>query len=236
MNAAARWLVTIVALAGLGASPPAAASPAGLGDLPLHEVPATGPRTDLMAVLLSGDGGWAALDRGIARTLAQNGVAVIGWDSLRYFWTARTPEAAARDLDRVVRRYMQTWSRSSVIVIGYSSGADALPFMVNRLPQDLRDRLVLIALLAPSGEAFFEFHVTQWIGASGDGRALAPELAKLADAGVVCLHGADDPRSRCAGLPKGHYTTVQLPGGHHFDRDYPALARRILQAVPVRRH
>ena len=234
MNAAARWLFTVLVLIGWRVAAAAAVPPAGLDDLPLHEVPASGPRTDLMAVMLSGDGGWAALDRGVARTLAQSGVAVIGWDSLRYFWTARTPEEAGRDLARVLRRYLRTWSRSRVIVIGYSTGADALPFMVNRLPQDLRDRLALVALLAPAGKAFFEFHVTQWIGASRGGLAVAPELARLAGAGVLCIHGADDPQASCAGPAKKHHMTAQLPGGHHFDRDYPALARRILQAVPAR--
>jgi len=189
-----------------------------------------------MAVILSGDGGWAPLDRGIARTLAQNGVSVVGWDSLRYFWTARTPETASRDLARILRRYLQARPGLRVLVVGYSSGADALPFMVNRLPRDLRDRLALIALLAPAGEAFFEFRVGRWIGASGDGPALAPELERLASARVLCLYGADERQSACARLAKGQYTVVELPGGHHFDGDYPALARRILQAVPLKQH
>ncbi|TXF99572.1 hypothetical protein FVD38_12180 [Massilia arenae] len=88
--------------------PPSAKDPA-LGDLPLTAVPAsadTAPATqDLFAVLLSGDGGWAGLDQDVAAALAARGVPVVGFDSLRYFWRARTPQAAARDLARVVRGY-----------------------------------------------------------------------------------------------------------------------------------
>ena len=146
-----------------------------------------------MAVMLSGDGGWAGLDREVAGVLAQSGVAVVGWDSLRYFWTARTPDTAARDLGRIIDHYSQKWGKRRVIAVGYSLGADTMPFMVNRLPREARDRLALTALLAPGREAFFEFHVALWLGKSGGGLALAPEMARLANAGVLCLYGDDEP-------------------------------------------
>lgn len=38
----------------------------GLGDLPLGEIPAAAGRDERLAVMLSGNGGWAALDRGLA--------------------------------------------------------------------------------------------------------------------------------------------------------------------------
>ncbi|RNF27906.1 hypothetical protein NM04_26050, partial [Massilia aurea] len=101
--------------------PPAAAGPA-LDDLPLTAVPATAGATpathELFAVLLSGDGGWAGLDQDVAAALAARGIPVVGFDSLRYFWRARTPETAARDLARVVRGYGAAWRRPRVLLIG----------------------------------------------------------------------------------------------------------------------
>jgi type IV secretory pathway VirJ component len=44
-------------------------------------------------VLISGDGGWASIDKGIAKALVARGVPVAGLDSLRYFWSERTPRA-----------------------------------------------------------------------------------------------------------------------------------------------
>src|SRR5439155_15355406 len=107
--------------------------PASLADLPLVEVRAkvAGPT---FAVLLSGDGGWAGLDKKVAAALAEKGIDVVGLDSLRYFWTERTPQALADDLDRIVRYYAAQWRRTSVVLIGYSQGADVLPFALNRLP------------------------------------------------------------------------------------------------------
>ena len=64
----------------------------GLADLPLVELHA--PGSDRLVVLLSGDGGWREMDKGIAARLQQQGVSVVGFNSLRYFWGSRTPQQA----------------------------------------------------------------------------------------------------------------------------------------------
>jgi len=97
--------------------------------VPLTEVRADGSRDKRLAVMLSGDGGWAQLDRTIAATLAKHGIDTVGWDSLSYFWKAKTPEQAATDLGRVMSHYLSSWHKDRVLLIGYSFGADALPFM-----------------------------------------------------------------------------------------------------------
>ena len=83
--------------------------PAAVTDLPLVELHASGAGDDRFAIKLSGDGGWAGLDKEVARELTARGVPVVGWDSLRYFRDPRTPDGAARDLDRVIRHYTQAW-------------------------------------------------------------------------------------------------------------------------------
>src|SRR6185295_8933164 len=89
--------------------------PATLADLPLAEVLAAKPGPTF-AVLLSGDGGWAGLDKKVAAALADKGVDVVGVDSLRYFWTPRTPQGLANDVDRVVRYYAAQWRKTGVIL------------------------------------------------------------------------------------------------------------------------
>ncbi|OAX86916.1 hypothetical protein A7D16_02400 [Xanthomonas nasturtii] len=59
-----------------------AAQAQGLGDLPLVELHA--PGSDRLVVMLAGDGGWRELGKGIAAQLQQQGVSVVGWNSLRY--------------------------------------------------------------------------------------------------------------------------------------------------------
>ena len=147
---------------------PEAPPPASLADLPIIEASAGGSG-ELFAVFLSGDGGWAGIDKNVAAALVARGIAVAGLDSLRYFWTPRTPQALATDLDRIVRYYAFHWKKKNALLVGYSQGADVLPFAVNRLPAATRSLVRLTTLIGVSESADFEFHVANWIGAEADG-------------------------------------------------------------------
>src|SRR5436309_2948688 len=87
--------------------------------LPLTEVPAARGGSDTLVVFVSGDGGWAKIDKSIASILAANGMPVAGLNSLQYFWTKRTPESASRDLQSIVETYLARWQKSRVVLIGY---------------------------------------------------------------------------------------------------------------------
>lgn len=213
---------------GAASAPP----PAAVGDLPLIEVPAKGSPRDLLAIMLSGDGGWAGLDREVAGELAARGVPVVGWDSLRYFWVPRTPEGAARDLDRVIQHYAQAWHKSAVLLVGYSQGADTLPFMLNRLTAESRRLVKATALIAVSKEAIFEFHLTHWLGTPTGGLPTMPELEKGGMGVVLCVYGSDEKDSPCLELKAPDLHKVLLPGGHHFNGDYGNVAQSILSALP----
>ena len=227
-----RWTTPLLAAYRKLAVPTTAAvppPPSALDDLPLTEVPATGsdPR---FAILLSGDGGWAGLDKDVAAVLAGRGIPVVGWDSLRYFWTARTPDGVAADLDRVLRFYADRWQRRRAIVIGYSQGADVLPFALNRLPAATRPLVATAALIGLGEKASFEFHVGNWLGNDdADALPIRPEAEKLPAATTLCLYGADETDSLCPALG-GSVRASKLPGGHHFDGDYDRLADEILGA------
>jgi type IV secretory pathway VirJ component len=197
-------------------------------DLPLIELPARSG-SGLLAVVVSGDGGWASIDRRIGETLQARGVSVVGLNALQYFWHARTPDASSRDLARVLRHYLSAWHLGDVLLVGYSMGAEVLPFMVSRLPADLRARVRLVALLAPSRTAAFEFHLSELLGGNQGDRPTAPEIERLRGLRVLCLYGSDDKNSVCPALPPGAATIVAVEGGHHFGRSYVGLADRILR-------
>ena len=225
------WLLALSIPSGpaLAAGPPAVA-PTPLAELPLVELPATGPDRR-MAIVWSGDGGWRDLDKVIGEKLAKDGIAVVGVDVLHYFWSKKSPEQVAADLGAVIGHYSEAWDRPEVLLVGYSFGADILPFAYNRLPEAARDKVSQISLLALSTFADFEVHVAGWItdGRYPDSVDTAPELAKLSGVKVQCFYGMDDKGSGCT-LPelKGA-EIVATTGGHHFDGDYAALARRILK-------
>ena len=197
-------------------------------DLPLVEVPATGPPSDTFAVIISGDGGWAGLDREVAGALSGHGVPTVGVNSLQYFWTPRNPDGAARDLERIVRHYLAAWSKERVLLIGYSLGADVLPFMTNRLPTDLLARVRQIDLIGPGRRVEFEFHVAEWLGGGDKGMPILPEVLKLKGRKILCFYGEEESDSLCKDLGPGVAQSVLLSGGHHFGGDYEGIATRIL--------
>jgi len=214
-----------------GASPPAAVRLTdNVAGLPLVEDGGPGSG-DALAVMLSGDGGWASLDRQVGAALAAHGVPVVGLDSLRYFWTQRTPEGAASDLSRLLRHYLDAWHKQRVVLVGYSYGADVLPFMIHRLPADLQRRLLLAALISPSANVSFEFHLTDWLPGSGGRYAVAPEVEKLGALHTLCFYGREETDSICPTLPAGSVTVVRAAGGHHLGGDYDEIADRILSAA-----
>jgi type IV secretory pathway VirJ component len=220
----------------------AAALPAELTDLPVIEVPAqpAAPQSgttlptvdsDSFAIIMSGDGGWAGLDQDVAAALSANGVPIVGLDSLRYFWSARTPQGLAADTDRLIRYYSAHFGKQRVLLIGYSQGADVLPFAVNRLPEATRSRVALTAVMGMSEHALFEFHVSSWISDSDSGPATLPEISRITGMPVLCIYGADESDSLCPRLDPNKFIVVKLKGGHHFDGDYASLARQILAAA-----
>jgi type IV secretory pathway VirJ component len=230
----ASWAAALL-LCGLASSRSvlAAEAPPPVADLPLVVVPGLGATpSPWFTILVSGDGGWAALDRGVSKELAKRGIAVVGWNSRKYFWSARTPEGISADLDRVIRHYASAWNKSHVILVGYSQGADTMPFMVNRLSDAARAEVDLTALLALSDNALFEFHVASLLGSAPRGIPIGPELSRWNGSPYVCIYGADDPDAACDKLVETHGSTVKLAGGHHFGGNYARVAQEILSRLP----
>lgn len=204
-------------------------------DLPLVEVaaPLDSQATEFLAVLVSGDGGWATLDKDVAEALADAGVPVIGLDALQYFWNAKAPDQAGKDMDRLLRFYLKEWRRTKIIALGYSFGADVLPFLLTRLSPELRDQVTNIALISPSQKATFEFKVTDWFGQEPkvESYPVAPEVRKL-KTNLLCFYGTDDKTALCPEL-QANATLVPLAGSHRL-QDTDAIAAAILKAMGLR--
>jgi len=233
----ARWLPQFSAgydkLAAHKPTTQAASPPAGLSDLPIVEVPAQAHAapSDSFAIIMSGDGGWAGLDQDVAAALTAKGIPVVGLDSLRYYWTPRTPSGLAADTDRMIRYYLAHFGKQRVLLIGYSQGADVLPFAVNRLPEATRAHVALTAVMGMSEHALFEFHLTSWVSDDNSGPATLPEIDRITGMPVLCIYGADENDSLCPKLDPNKFHVVKLKGGHHFDGDYAGLATQILSAA-----
>lgn len=211
------------------------AAPTGLARLPLIELPAAQP-SSYAAIMISGDGGWRDLDKVIAEDLSRKGVSVVGWDSLRYFWTYKSPDEAARDLAEVIAHYARQWHVDHFALIGYSFGADVIPILYDKLPAAQRRDIVQLSLLGLSSAAEFEIKVTGWISTahSADAVPTGPALATIPSDSMQCFYGEKEEDTQCPALAARGVETIRTTGGHHFDGDYAALAQRILDGLKAR--
>jgi type IV secretory pathway VirJ component len=216
-----------------------AALPEDVADLPLTEIAPVAPAKDpanahRVAIIITGDGGWAGLDRGVADALTGDGVRVVGFSTLKFFWHTQTPDAAAAAIARVIAHYGAQDPDARFVLIGYSFGASLVPVIANRLPDAARARVQGGVMISPDDSAVFEIHVGDWFGSTrhDDALPLGPEIAR-GKLPLVCVHGADEDDSFCVTPQPAGVRVVALPGGHHYDGDYGALGRAILANLPV---
>jgi Type IV secretory pathway, VirJ component len=206
-----------------------------IADLPLIEVPPTGPQTDSLAIFITGDGGWAGIDKDIAGILAENGIGVVGLDSLRYL----LDQAHARRRRRRSGPDHASLSGGLEQAAGHPhrllSGADALPPMAANLPPELRQAVRQVTLLAPSKYVELEFHVSDWMhdDEAGQDIALLPEVRKLEPVPMLCVYGQDEEQSLCMDLRPDEATIKSLPGSHHFNGEYAKVAALILEHLKL---
>ena len=201
--------------------------------IPVVEVPA-GQTTDTVTLFLSGDGGWRDLDRDVAGEMAKLGYPVVGIDTLRYYWQHKTPEQSAADLSELMQHYRQKWGTKRFVLTGYSFGADVLPAIYNRLPEEDQKRVDAVVLLAFARSGSFEIEVEGWLGKEGQEAPTGPEMAKLPASKVVCIYGVEETDESGCTDKTAVGERLKLPGGHHFDENYPALAKRLIDEIETR--
>jgi len=186
-----------------------------------------------LVVFITGDGGWAAIDREVAADLAGHGAGVVGLDSRAYLGRRRTPDEVGRDVTRLVRHYDALWHPSRIVLAGYSRGADLMPFAATRLPADLKNKVALIALLGLATRVGFEFHwqdIVRTVHRPGDQPTL-PDVERLRGMRMLCVYGAEETSSGCRAAAPGLMQTIALPGKHHFDSNYRELGELIWHAL-----
>jgi len=225
-------LVPALALA-QGAARPAS----DVSDLPIVELRATG-HTGTLAIFLSGDGGWADIDRQIGQTLAQRGVDVIGFDDRSYLRSGkRSADGTAADIQRIALHYMALLGDTHLVLAGYSRGADFAPFVATRLAPELRSRLTLIAMLGLQEHVSFHYRFSDLWATTTNAKdpPILPELERLRGTNMLCVYGTKEDESLCREVDPSLVYPVAKVGAHHFDGDYRALTDLILARMALAR-
>ena len=171
-----------------------------------------------VALLFSGDGGWFAFEQNIAEKLGAYGIPTIGIDTKKYFWNRKTPEKTASDIAEVLNFYGHEWGKTKFIIIGYSQGAEIVPFLVTHFPDGLKSGVISAVMLSPATTTDFEIHITNMIGLGSrqNTYSVIDEINKMPKITTLCIFG-DGERTNIPGLLKGTLVKISLiPGDHHY--------------------
>jgi type IV secretory pathway VirJ component len=114
--------------------------------------------------------------------------------------------------------------------MGYSFGADVVPFIAPQLPPELRKKLLGVVCLSPDENASFEIRLGDMLELSSTGTyKVLPAVQRISAFNPVCVFGSQED----AALPKkfagAGAKIVVLPGNHHFNENYDAIAACVLE-------
>jgi len=202
-------------------------------DFPIIPIPSAAKNTLPMVFLISGDGGWTSFDNSLGDSFAAKGMPVIGLDSQKYFWNAKTPEETATTISFVVQHFMQQWNRNEFILAGYSFGAGILPFVANRLPALIKESLVGVYCLSPDEKADFEIHISDMLnfGNSDDNFRVPEEIKKIIPLHPVCVFGNEEDGRLRTIFEEAGSKIITIPGNHHYNNNPLVAAEAIINDV-----
>jgi type IV secretory pathway VirJ component len=203
------------------------------GDLPLTVIPTALKGNYPMAIFISGDGGWTSFDQSVAEQLAIKGFPVVGFDSQKYFWDEKTPDGTAADMNKAIKHYMQQWNRSSFFLVGYSFGADIVPFLANRIAPALKNSYRGVFMLSPDAEGDFEVHISDMLdmGISSNKYNIIQEVKNYKLHKPVCIFGNQEDASVRTLFKQAGSKIVFLQGSHHYNNNFKAVADSISNYV-----
>ena len=116
-------------------------------NLPVQEWPATSYDKPFI-FYISGDGGLNKFSTDLCIALNKAGYEVVALNARAYFWDKKTPEKTATDVNNYLSRKLTGRENQQVVLIGYSFGADVLPFIISRLSKNIHDNLRVSFMLA----------------------------------------------------------------------------------------
>ncbi|MCX6236762.1 MAG: hypothetical protein NTY07_04230 [Bacteroidia bacterium] len=198
-------------------------------DLPLQLSNEIG-RNEVLVIYLTGDGGWNNFNQQMVQELEKQDYGVVTLNTRKYFWNEKSPEVFAHDFELISNYYLKEWEKSSLIIVGYSFGADVASFLPNRLSVELQKKIKIIALLSPSASTDFVIRLSDMISESENVNRkykVGPEIEKT-DLPVVCIFGKDEVMSLKSSLRKNKNLTInELPGDHQYEKNLALLLKMV---------
>ena len=178
---------------------------------------------------ISGDGGMNKFSTSLCEAFYKKGFDVSALNARSYFWDKKTPEKTADDINNFLTEKLSGRKNQQIVLIGYSFGADVVPFILKGVSKNIDDKILVSFLMASSGNTDFEIHWADIFG-SNTKRSMdvVTEINKLTDEKIVIISASDDKTLAVNNITLKRFTHEVLPGGHHFDGDTEEIVKVIL--------
>ena len=167
---------------------------------------------------MTGDGGAVRFDLKMFKEYHDNGFSFLGLNSLKYFSDKKTPDRVANEMIPVIKRYSQLWSKETLMLVGFSFGAEIIPFLYDRLPDDMKKELKLVVLLTPSKRSDFHIRMRDMIGIDKKNERydVVNETAKIKFTKVLAIYGKEEKPSLKTSPDQPKLKILTIKGGHGF--------------------
>ena len=170
-----------------------------------------------LILYFSGDGGWNSFDKKMVGEFKSAEMSYIGLNSFKYFWKAKTPEIVVKDIEPILQNYLKSWKKENIILIGYSFGAEIMPFLFTRLPNDLKQKIKLLILITPAKTSDFTIHVNDMIMLDGNyAFDVSKEIEKIKLTKVLCIFGERETSIFPKSYKQENLKIEYQKGGHSF--------------------
>ncbi|MHB1922656.1 MAG: AcvB/VirJ family lysyl-phosphatidylglycerol hydrolase [Chitinophagaceae bacterium] len=199
------------------------------GKLPVIILPATPHPNMPLVFIFTGDGGWKGFDQRLAHQFVEKGAPVVALNSLRYFWDRKTPDQATAAVAGLLKYYMRLWNKNRFILVGFSFGAEILPFIVNRLSPALSNKDHTLVFLSPGPSNDFDIHLSQMMDENRSWKyQVPPEISRIHGKNLLFFFGDSEKIYPVKTLPKHHCRVIYLKGGHHYEGNPVDISKIIL--------
>ncbi|MGE3610596.1 MAG: AcvB/VirJ family lysyl-phosphatidylglycerol hydrolase [Bacteriovoracaceae bacterium] len=106
-------------------------------------------------------------------------------------------------------------SSSEIYLLGYSQGADILPFIFNSLDESIKNKVKRLILIGPASQADFSLGLWSYITGSycKNSLPLMPEIEKI-NIPILCIYGENDSITIGPQLRKDNIDLHSIKSGH----------------------
>jgi len=167
---------------------------------------------------ITGDGGMVRFDLKMLKEYQNSGFSYIGLNSIKYFMPGKTPEKVAEDLIPVIKQYSEQWNKRTLMLVGFSFGAEIIPFLYNRLPPEMRQEMKLVVLLTPAKTSQFRIRFRDMIGIDKKKEPynVVDETSKIKSTKVLAIYGKEEKPGLKGIAKQPNLKILLIKGGHGF--------------------